>query len=215
MKRLELALRLCLIPSISFASDARFDISIDASKTVLAVKTSDGTELSSCVLATKAQEVRLSYDGSAVILSETEFLPTSSLFSCTATPLVPKRIAPNVGALVDVNISKRLFLTVAPIGTNPLAFLAIVSRFGSTHNLVSLPGAYVSERPIKKLQEQGFSYSDDDPPRISPNGRYVSPGGTPDCSKNAYPGVWDIKLNKRVVLGRKEEMQSTCDLLFQ
>lgn len=32
---------------------------------------------------------------------------------------------------------------------------------------------------------------------------------------NAYPRVWDIKHNRRVVFDGKEDLQLACDLLFQ
>lgn len=195
-------------------------VSLDASGMKLTwSREASRTEQKTCTLQIKAQKAQLSYDGSAVILSDDEFVPTSSLGTCGTKALAPLKIASNVGSLVDVNVSKELYLTLDVISTSPLAFLATVGKFGSTRNLVTLPGAYVQGRSLPKLQEQGFAYNPDfdmDRPRISPNGQYVSPGGAPDCSINAYPGVWDIARNKRVVCkGTRLEHQGACDTLFQ
>ena len=195
-------------------------VSLDASGMKLTwSREASGAEQKTCTLQIKAQKAQLSYDGSAVILSDVEFIPTSSLGTCKTKALTPLKIASNVGSLVDVNVSKKLYLTLDVISTAPLAFLATVGKFGSTRNLVTLPGAYVQGRSLPKLQEQGFAYNPDidmDRPRISPNGQYVSPGGAPDCSRNAYPGVWDIARNKHVVCkGTRLEHQAACDALFQ
>ena len=195
-------------------------MSLDASGMKLAwSRKAPGAEQKTCMLQIKAQKAQLSYDGSAVILSDVEFVPTSSLGTCGSKALTALKIASNVGSLVDVNVSKKLYLTLDIISTSPLAFLATVGKFGSTRNLVTLPGAYVQGRSLPKLQEQGFAYNPDihmDRPRISPNGQYVSPGGAPDCSRNAYPGVWDIARNKHVVCkGTRLEHQAACDALFQ
>ena len=176
-----------------------------------------GLAQKSCTLRTKAEKAQVSYDKSASILSDTEYAPTKLLYECGSEPLPSKRIATDVGSLVDINISKKLYLTLDVISTSPLAFLAIVSRLNSTRNLSTLPGAYVQGRPLSKLQEQGFTYNHDIArPRISPNGRFVFPGGTSDCSKNAYPGVWDIAHNQQVVLREtRKTLQDACDALFQ
>lgn len=175
-----------------------------------------GAELKKCKLLSRAKFSKLSFDRSAVILSDTSYVAMSDLLACGERPIVLTEIPQDVGTLVDVNISNALYLTLDVISTSPLAFLATVSRFGSSRNLTALPGAYVQGRSLSELQEQGFSYDPNAAPRISPSGLYVSPGGEPDCSANAYPGVWDLAKGARVIFsGEGRAIQERCNKLFR
>lgn len=220
---MKLALALLVVTSLSSAvtaitADAPFEITptLDASGFKLTWRVGPHAP-KLCTLEKKALKAQMSFDRSAVILSDTEFISMSNLEKCGTQPLKASQISSTVGSLVDVNVPKGLYLALDPINASPLSFLATVGRIGSSRNLVNLPGAYVEELSLAQLQEQGFAFNPEtDPPRIAPNGRFVSPGGSPDCSDSAYPGVWDLTHNKRLVLaGSRQDHQSECDALFK
>jgi hypothetical protein len=110
------------------------------------------------------------------------------------------KIPGKVGFLVDINVAARIYLSLDVVGTPPLAVVATVATLDSTESMVSLPGAHTSQKNIHALREQAFPYDETRGGFIAKNGRFASPAGIPDCSPNAYPGVWDLKKNKRVVL---------------
>lgn len=213
--------------SLFFAACARADVGLAGGPDISVSVTAGGSELkitdgsggpilSVCRLAVQVPLARLSFDKSAVIVSDTSYLAMSDIRNCNGRRLVPKEIDTSVGTLVDVNGSAKLYLTLDVISTAPLAYLATVARFGSRRNLVSLPGAYVEGKTLSELQEHGFSYDPDEPPRIAPSGRYVSPSGAPDCSPYAFPGVWDLENGVRVSFsGQATTIQERCDALFR
>lgn len=208
-----------LIAVTAVAMDVPCDIAptLDASGFKLTWRSALHAPTKICTLENKALKAQMSFDKSAVILSDTEFISMSTLEKCGTHPLKADHISSTVGLLVDVNISKGLYLALDPISASPLSFLATVGRIGSSRNLVNLSGAYVEGVSLAQLQAGGFAFNPDtDPPRIAPNGRFVSPGGSPDCSESAYPGVWDLENNKRVVFaGLRQDHQSECDVLFR
>lgn len=170
----------------------------------------------SCVLEKPASLSKITFDQKAVILSANEYVTAEDLRNCGTSILKTRKIPPNIGTLVDINMHSGLFLSLDVIGTSPLAFLATVSRMNSSKSIVNLPGSYIPNLALEKLQEQGFSYDPEiDRPRFSLNGRYVSPNGNIDCTKNAYPGVWDLLEKKRVVISAtRTEIQTRCAALF-
>lgn len=169
-----------------------------------------------CVLEKPASFLKMSFDKEAVILSENQYATTQDLKGCGRLLLKTRKTPANTGTLVDINVRAGLFLSLDLISTSPLSFLATISRINSSRNLVSLPGAYIKNMPLEKLQEQGFSYDPNtDQPKLSPNGTYAAPNGDVDCSEHAYPGVWDIKRNLRVIMrGSQELIKSSCAALF-
>jgi hypothetical protein len=156
-------------------------------------------------------------DGRAVIISSRDYVLISELQTCEPNKKVKiNSIDKDVGFLVDVNVEHSIYLALDAISTAPLSFLATVAKIGSRQNLVSLPGVYKRNKSLKQLQRFGFTYDEAIAAgRISPDGRYVSPAGEPDCRNVAYPGVWDLAENRRVILsGDDDRINSQCRKLF-
>ncbi len=174
-----------------------------------------------CPLGFSATRAQPSSDGDALIVSDTEYIATKDLFSCDKVGPRRSSIPSTVGTLVDINIRKRVYLAIDPISTSPLSFLATVARVGTSRNLTTIPGSYVESLSLNQLQRYGFSYDESRARgRISLDGRYVSPNGEIDCGANAYPGVWDILKNRKVVAPKKvlekgsEAVEEWCRTLF-
>ncbi|SOY60902.1 hypothetical protein CBM2586_A120079 [Cupriavidus phytorum] len=150
--------------------------------------------LRACRFPRQVELANASFDGSALIVSATEYVPVRALLLCDRNPVDLRRIPSSAGSLVDVNIEHGLYLTVDVVSASPLSFLVTVARIGSSRNIMNIPGAYHSTLPLTKLQEYGFSYDESRARgKVSPDGNYVAPNGEIDCSAHAYPGVWDIK----------------------
>ena len=165
-----------------------------------------------CALdATPAYAVE-SADGQAVIVSERGYVLMSDLENCQAgNPLHVAEIPKGVGFLSDINVSKAVYVSLDFVSTQPMTYLATVARIGSKNNLVNLDGAYIAGKSVNQLKKTAFSASGDaGSSTISPDGRYVAPGGQIDCSNDAYPGVWDIAKNKRVFVDPE-----ACNALFK
>lgn len=142
-----------------------------------------------------------SFDKSAVMLSETSYVDRHQLDHCRSGEGIHVLSIPSgVGVLSDINVSKRIYVALDFVSTQPFTYLATVARVGTSRNLVSVKGAYVVGRKISELKKTAFGSSGDAGAAIiSPDGRYVAPTGQMDCSQESYPGVWDIKNNRRVV----------------
>lgn len=153
-----------------------------------------------CKLVDEFEKAQLSHVGSAVIVSDVAYIPMSRLRRCGIWPVAANKIPSELGFLVDVNISAGIYLSLEVVGTSPFAFVATVASLESTKSIVSLPGARAPWKNIGVLREQAFAFDETRSGFIARNGRYVSPGGMPDCSLNAYPGVWDLRKKKRVIL---------------
>lgn len=160
---------------------------------------------------------RLSFDHSAVLIDNSEYLDVADIKKCGTRPLTPRRAAPNGGLLADINLSAGIYISLDAVGLSPLSFLATVSRIRQDRDLVNLPGAYRANRSLTYLQKYGFPFNESAPPIISRDGKYVSVGGPPDCSSNAFPGVWRIASGTRVILKNEgaEEIKKRCNELFQ
>lgn len=181
----------------------------------------EGGQTSTCRLPFRADIAQSSSDGEALIVSDTEYVLVKDLLRCWGIRLEKNRIPDKVGTLVDINIKKGIYLTVDPISTSPLSFLATVARLGSSRGLTTIPGSYVKSYSVKKLQRFGFSYDETRARgRFSVNGNYVSPNGEIDCSRDAYPGVWDIARNRKVIAPHDVQVWGSdatrkwCDVLF-
>ncbi|WP_157126872.1 hypothetical protein [Burkholderia metallica] len=142
-----------------------------------------------------------SFDKSAVMLSEVTYVDKRQLDHCRVGEMVRVLSIPSgVGVLSDINVSKGIYVALDFVSVRPFLYLATVSRVGTSKNLVSVKGAYVVGRKIGELRKEAFNSSGDAGGSIiSPDGRYVAPTGAMDCSQTSYPGVWDIKNNRRVV----------------
>lgn len=204
-------------PQSAMAHDSVISASLSESgHSIYWTSSSPYLQKGTCVLQKPASLLKISFDKEAIILSGNEYINIQDLKRCGRTLLKPKKAPPNIGTLVDINVRAGLLLSLDPISTSPLSFLATISRTNSSKNLVNLPGAYIDGVPIATLQEQGFSYDPNtDQPKISPNGTYAAPNGEMDCSEHAYPGVWHIKRNQRVIMhGAQEMIKTRCAALF-
>lgn len=211
-----LAIGLLVATPYAYCCPTDLSVSLDATGLEISIVGLDSNKSTKiCNLADKTSEAKLTHDKSAVILSGNRLIPTANLRTCGSQRLSAIQIAPSVGELVDANVSKGIYLALDLIGTSPMSFLATVGRFGSTQNLVDLPGAYVRSKSTVALRGQGFGYNPDyQEPRISPDGRYVSPSGSMDCSDTSYPGIWDITRNRRVIEKPGADGESDCKALF-
>ena len=153
-----------------------------------------------------------SFDGSAVMVSETGYVAKQELAHCQAGRAVHVLSIPsNVGILSDINLSKGIYVALDFVSAQPFTYLATVARIGSSRNLVSVRGAYVAGRKLSELKKSAFGGSGEAGTAIlSPTGRYVAPTGQIDCSQDAQPGVWDIPGNRRVVA-----TDDACAALFK
>lgn len=89
-------------------------------------------------------------------------------------------------------------------------FLAKLTKIGSHKNLLPILGWGL-----------GTGHSDDDGfypagrPKISPDGIYVDVSGASDCTEDAWPGVWNIKEEEKVVFeGDPQTIKQRCNTLF-
>lgn len=170
-----------------------------------------------CKTDRQVSQVRLSTDAQSLIVSANGFLPLNRLENCSEAPLHVQLTPVSGGLLQDVNLAKSLYLGLIPVTTQPMAYLAVVAKLGSSANTVSMPGAFVDSQTMAQQQRQAFSYADDIGPfaLISPDGRYVDPSGRLDCSADAYPGVWDLVAKRRVVVeGNPRVRDASCRILF-
>ncbi|VWB50053.1 hypothetical protein [Burkholderia lata] len=154
-----------------------------------------------CSLDKESRYAIESFDKSAVMLSETTYVGKRQLDHCRAGEVVRVLSIPaGVGVLSDINVSKGVYVALDFVSVRPFLYLATVARVGTSKNLVSVKGAYVVGRRISELKKGAFdSDGKAGASIISPDGRYVTPTREVDCSPTSYPGVWDIKNNRRVV----------------
>lgn len=165
-----------------------------------------------CLLDKSPRFAVESYDKSAVMVSETGYVLRQDLLHCQGEHAIHVFSIPsNVGVLSDINISKGIYVALDFISTQPMAYLATVARVGSSRNIVSIDGAYLAGKKLRDLQKFGFGSSGDAGTSIiSPDGRFVAPDGQIDCAEDAYPGVWDIRRNRRV-----KATDNACNALFR
>lgn len=155
-----------------------------------------------CLLDKSSLYAIESFDKSAIMLSETDYVAKQELAHCQAGRAVHVLSIPsNVGVLSDINLSKGIYVALDFVGVQPFTYLATVARIGTSRNLVSVKGAYAAGRKLSELRKSAFGGSGEAGTAIiSPDGRYVAPTGQMDCSQGAYPGVWDVNSNRRVVV---------------
>ncbi|WP_144023095.1 hypothetical protein [Burkholderia sp. AU15512] len=165
-----------------------------------------------CSLDRESRYAVESFDKSAIMLSETTYVDKRQLDHCRMGGVVHVLSIPsNVGTLSDINVSKGIYVALDFVDVLPTAYLATVARVGTSKNLVSVKGAYIAGRKIGELRGAAFSSAGSAGASIiSPDGRYVAPTGEMDCSPTSYPGVWDIKYNRRAVMG-----EDACVELFK
>jgi len=153
-----------------------------------------------------------SADRSALMVSERGYVRVSDLKDChSGVPVHVAEIPKGVGFLSDINVNKGVYVALDFVSTQPTLYLATVAKIGSKKNMVTLDGAYIGGKGVNQSKRTAFSASGDAGASvISPDGRYVAPNGQMDCGDDAYPGVWDIQTNKRVVVD-----SDACNALFE
>ncbi|WP_157654405.1 hypothetical protein [Burkholderia ubonensis] len=165
----------------------------------------------SCTLDTKPIYAVASYDRSAVIVSERGYVKKADLDNCRSGIPVRVHLVPDrVGFLSDINLREKIYVSLEFVNARPFLYLATVAHIGSSKNIVTLNGAYISGKSLPQLRVHAFNASGEaGASLISPDGRYVAPDGVVSCTDDAFPGVWDIANNKKVVLNEK-----SCSTLF-
>jgi hypothetical protein len=172
---------------------------------------SENGGLRECRLSQPPESADVSFDKSAVIVSPRGYVTTQALEQCSSdVTLRISKIPDHVGTLSDINIKNRIYVALDLSSVRPLSWLAVVARIGSVKNMVTLPGAYIPGRSRSILKRQAFTSTGDERMAIiSPDGKYVSPSGAMSCDQHAYPGVWDIQKNRRVITD-----DASCAQLF-
>lgn len=114
--------------------------------------------------------------------------------------------------IIDVNFKHKIYLSVSLEDAKSLSYTATVARFGSDKNLLSGPGFFdINDKPDPFYIGDNIYKGN-----ISLDGNYVHPS-TLDCSKESFPGVWDIKSNKKVIFPSTmsdEKIKNGCKKLF-
>ncbi|WJF88894.1 hypothetical protein QS306_06935 [Paraburkholderia bonniea] len=153
-----------------------------------------------------------SFDKSALIVSERGYMPIKLTENCSETvPIHVSFIPENVGFLSDINLMENIYVALDFVSSRPPLYLAAVAYIGSTKNIVNLNDSYTSGRKLSKLRDYAFgSTGEAGASIISPDGNFIAPSGQIACDIDAYPGVWDISKNKRVLAGEAE-----CLTLFK
>jgi hypothetical protein len=152
-----------------------------------------------------------SYDRTALIVSERGYVPIKLLETCNANvPVHVSHIPHKVGVLADINIKRDLYVSLDFVNVQPFLYLATVAHLNSSKNLVTLSGAYVPGSKLSVLKRHAFGGSGEaGSSLISPDGRFVAASGRMICTDEAYPGVWDIENNRRVITD-----DESCNALF-
>lgn len=165
----------------------------------------------SCTLDIKPIYAVASYDRSAVIVSERGCVKKDDLDNCQPGISVRLHFIPGrIEFLSDINLQKNIYVVLDFVNTWPFIYLATVAHVGSSKNIVMLNGACISGKPLSWPRMRAFNASGEaGASLISPDGRYVAPDGAVSCTDDAFPGVWDIENNKKVVLN-----ENSCSALF-
>ena len=193
----------------AFADDSR-PVTFDSSSNVISIDVGNSPSRR-CPLSKKLKNVapRFNWNKNIVILTDVDFVKVRDVEACAGGRVEPYHIPKKVGFLVDVNPEHDIYLALDLVGVSPMAFTATVARLGDTHSILSAPGIFSDKKGDEKVKEEAFGYVDATPGRISPDGRYVSADGSMDCRSDAYPGVWDLRLKKKIT------KEAGCDALFE
>ncbi|CAB3762718.1 hypothetical protein [Paraburkholderia humisilvae] len=204
-----------LIRFIAFMMIYLISLAVSAEDTYQArgryIDISNGERDHTCLLDREISSSVESFDKAAVIVSGNGYVPVDSLKVCPAdTPVHVFTTPQSAGILVDVSLNKNLYVAVDIVTLRPMGFLATVACLNSTRNLVNMLGAYVAGRKLSELKQYAFSSSGEPgSAAISPDGRYVAPAGQIFCDANAWPSVWDIEHNRKVLTD-----EQSCRSLF-
>ncbi|MFK8260621.1 hypothetical protein ACFL9S_22890 [Erwinia sp. AnSW2-5] len=160
--------------------------------------------------------ISITNDKKGVLLYPTnKFLSVNELMQCNSDGVslhtIPQS-ADERDTIVDINFEQKLVLLVVVDDVRSLTFTAILSRFDSNNNLLSGPG-FFSEKSSDIPFGIGDSWYGG---KISLDGKYVAPYDL-GCFVDSFPGLWDIKKNKKVVFDTSlgdDEIKDRCQKLF-
>ena len=196
-----------LSPGYCIADDAHeievkpYKISIRGDgRAILLVDSKDGRQVECAVKGIKGNGIVsnliLNSQKDAIIVSDTDFVLVGDIIACKNGSVKAISIPDKVdGFLADVNLRAGIYLALGVQSFPPRLYLATVAKFGSSKNLVKLPGS-----TLGGTDKTAFTYDEQRPGRISSDGRYVAPSGVIECDEDSYPGVWDIEKKVRVVI---------------
>lgn len=198
---------------------ARFTVGADGRSIEMVDFPNLGTR-SSCQVNQRIQRTRLTHDRKGVLVLPHGYVTVQDLRTCNSKQVSVRMNPQEGGEIEDIHFTAGLYIGLLPVGTQPLSYLAVISRLGENKNLFRLAGSYPEGNLTDQALRQSFTYdADANVPtfaKFSPDGRYVSPGGEPDCSADAHPGVWDLKTRKKVVLqGDTASSNIQCRKLFE
>ncbi|MCP2230789.1 hypothetical protein V8O11_13570 [Erwinia aphidicola] len=161
-------------------------------------------------------DIAITNDEKGVLIYPTnKYLSTNELMQCNAKGIELHKIPQSddkLDTIVDINFDKRLVLLVALKDVRSLTYTAIVSSFDSNKNLLSGPGFFSGKESDIPFDVGDNQYGG----KISLDGKYVSPIYL-SCFVDSFPGLWDIKKNKRVVFDTSlddDEIKDRCQKLF-
>lgn len=150
-----------------------------------------------------------------LIYPTNKYLSIDELIRCSEDGIELHKIPQSddkLDTIVDINFDKRLVLLVALNDVRVLSYTAIVSNFGSNKNLLSGPGFFSGKNSDIPFGVGDNQYGG----KISLDGKYVSPVYL-SCFVDSFPGLWDIRKNKRVVFDTSlgdDEIKDRCQKLF-
>ena len=161
-------------------------------------------------------DIAITNDQKGVLVYPTnKYLSTAELMRCSIDGIELHKIPESEDrrhTIIDINFEKKLALLVVLEDVRTLNYTAIVSRFDSNENLLSGPG-------FSSINDEDIPFyigSDRYAGKISLDGKYVSPSDL-DCAVDSFPGLWDIKKNKKVVFDKSlgdDEINNRCQKLF-
>jgi hypothetical protein len=191
-------------------ADAAGSVKFDSTSNIVLID-SGNSIVKRCALSKTLKHVapRFNWNKTIIILTNVDFVAVRDVEACFRGSVDPSHIPKEVGFLVDVNAEHKIYLSLDLVGVSPMAFTATVARLGETHSILDAPGIFNEKKGDEKIKEESFGYVETNPGRISPNGRFVSADGSMDCRPDAYPGVWDLILKKKVI------NETGCDALFK
>ncbi|WP_336797425.1 hypothetical protein [Erwinia aphidicola] len=161
-------------------------------------------------------DMAITNDEKGVLVYPTnKYLSTDELMQCNVEGIELHKIPQSddkLDTIVDINFDQRLVLLVALNDVRSLTYTAIVSSFDSNKNLLSGPGFFSGKKSDIPFDVGDNQYGG----KISLNGKYVSPIYL-SCFVDSFPGLWDIKKNKKVVFDASlgdDEINNRCQKLF-
>ncbi|WP_414439263.1 hypothetical protein [Burkholderia sp. 22PA0106] len=196
--------------SSGVCADGFESVSYVTSTGSIVVRDSHGAE-KQCEIDQRLKDVtpQFNWNKTIVILGDIEYVTVDSLIACQGGKVQVERIPKKVGAVADVNVTKKLYLALDVVAVRPFSFIATVGRLGSDRAVANFPGMYSHSKSQQKIAEESFGYNELlSLARISADGRYVSADGSMSCGPDSYPGVWDLESKKNVV------RDGGCESLF-